>query len=127
MGVVEEAVEESGGHSGVAGKDLGPVFEGDVGGDEDRAGLVAFADDLEEEFGSAFVQGEIAKLVDCQERWGEIALHFAVELSSGLGGAEAVDDVDCRGKEDALSLEAGGVADGDREVCFSDPRRACKD
>ena len=64
FGVMEETVEESGGHGGVAGEDVGPVLKGDVGGDDGRAAFVAFADDLEEEFATALIEREVAEFVE---------------------------------------------------------------
>ena len=43
-----------------------PLFEGFVGGKDDRTAFVALADDLEEQVGSALVDGKIADLVEEQ-------------------------------------------------------------
>ena len=61
--VVKQAVEQSGSHGGVIGEDTGPLLEGGVAGDDGRTAFVAFADDLEEEFSAAFVEGKIAKFI----------------------------------------------------------------
>ena len=55
--MMQKAIEQSGGHGGVTGEDSRPVLEGDVGGDDDRASLVAFSDDLEEQPCTSLVQG----------------------------------------------------------------------
>ena len=57
VAVVEESVEHGGGDGGVAVEDGGPLFEGLVGGQDDGAALVAGADDLEEQIGSALSMG----------------------------------------------------------------------
>jgi hypothetical protein len=45
--VVEETVEYGGGDSTITVEDSSPLFEGFVGGKDDRTALVALADDLE--------------------------------------------------------------------------------
>ena len=67
LDVVGQAVDEGDGAGGV-GEDGVPVFEGQVGGDEQGAVLVTAADELEEEVGGPCVIGEISHLVAHQER-----------------------------------------------------------
>ena len=55
--MMQETIQQSGSHGGVAGEDSWPVFEGDVGGNDDRAALVAFGDDLKEQLCASFVEG----------------------------------------------------------------------
>ena len=46
---MSEAVQQGAGQS-LRAEDLGPLVEGQVGGDQDRPSLVSLAEDLEEEF-----------------------------------------------------------------------------
>ena len=62
LDVVGESVDEGDGARGI-GEDGVPVLEGQVGGDEQGAVLVAAADELEEEVGGASVVGEVSELV----------------------------------------------------------------
>lgn len=62
VGVVDEAVDGGGGHDVVA-EGLAPAGEGQVGGDDDRAGLIAGGDELEEQGGGCGVEGQVADLV----------------------------------------------------------------
>ena len=62
LDVVGESVDEGDGAGGI-GEDGVPVLEGQVGGDEQGAVLVAAADELEEEVGGASVVGEVSELV----------------------------------------------------------------
>jgi hypothetical protein len=57
VGAVQEAVEDGGGDAGVVVEDGRPLFVGLVGGEDNRAALVALADDLEEQIGAGFVEG----------------------------------------------------------------------
>ena len=63
---VGKAVEESAGQPFRA-KDLGPLVEGQVGGDQSRAPLIALAEHLEEQLGSGLGQGHEAQFVDDQQ------------------------------------------------------------
>jgi hypothetical protein len=57
LSVVQKTVEQSGSHGSITGKDSGPVLEGDIGGDDDGAVLVAFGDNLEQQLSPSFIQG----------------------------------------------------------------------
>ena len=64
--MVEQTVEHGGGDRAIAVEDGSPLFEGFVRGKYDRTAFVALADDLEEQVGSALVDGKIANLVEEQ-------------------------------------------------------------
>ena len=64
LGAVQDAVQDRRGHAGVVVEDLRPALEGLVGRDDEGAAFVARADDLEEQVGPDFVEGQIAELVD---------------------------------------------------------------
>ena len=55
-----EAVEQRGGHLGVA-EDRRPFAEGKVGGDDDRGLFVELADQVEQELPAGLGKGEIAE------------------------------------------------------------------
>ena len=63
--MVGQPVDQGDGARGV-GKDGVPVLEGQVGGDQQGAVLVASADDLEDQVRGAGVVGEVAEFVDAQ-------------------------------------------------------------
>ena len=48
-------------------EDLGPLVEGQVGGDQDRPSLVSLAEDLEEELCAGLGERYEAKLVDDEQ------------------------------------------------------------
>jgi len=64
FGVVEQPVEQRRGQRGVVVEDLGPVLIGAIGRDDERAVLIALADDLEQQVRAELVDGEVAQLVD---------------------------------------------------------------
>ena len=61
-----EPVQQGSGQAFQA-EDLGPLIEGQVGGDQDEAPLVALAEDPEEEFRAGGGQGHEALFVDDQQ------------------------------------------------------------
>ena len=64
--MVGEAVKQCPGQA-FRPEDLGPLVEGQVGGHQDGAPLVALAEDLEEQFRSGGGQGDEAQLIDGQQ------------------------------------------------------------
>ena len=66
MDVVGEAVQQRAGET-FGAEDLGPLVEGQVGGDQDGARLVALAEDLEEQFRAGGGPGDETQLVDDQQ------------------------------------------------------------
>ena len=64
--MVGETVQQRAGESFRA-KYFGRLIEGQVGGDQDGAPLVALAEDLEEQFRAGGGQGDEAQFVDDQE------------------------------------------------------------
>ncbi len=63
---MREAVEECPGEA-LGTEDLGPLVERQIGSDQDRAPLVALAEDLEEELGAGLRERHEAELVDDQK------------------------------------------------------------
>ena len=70
--MVEQAVEDGGGQGGIVDEDLGPVLEHAIGGDCEGAAFVSLADDLEQQVGAGFVDGEIAEFVEDQQSRSEV-------------------------------------------------------
>ena len=64
--MVGEAVQQGTGEA-FRSEHPGPLIEGQVGGDQDGAALVALAEDLEEEFRPGGGQGDEAQFVDDQQ------------------------------------------------------------
>ena len=58
LAVMGEAVEQGGGHLGVA-EHGGPSAEGEVGGDDDRGALVEAADQVEQQLAAGLCEGQI--------------------------------------------------------------------
>ena len=65
-GVMNEAVDDSDRHCLVR-EDFAPFAEGLVGGDEERAPLVAGADELKEHAGFGVVFGDVGDVIEDQE------------------------------------------------------------
>jgi hypothetical protein len=68
------------------------------------------ADDLEEQVGAVFVDGQIAQFVDEQDARLQILAQFAFEAAVRLRSGERVDDIDRGGEEHRVAAQAGRVA-----------------
>ena len=66
VAVVGDAVEQGGGHLGIA-EDLDPLGEGQIGSDDQAGALVELADEVEQELAAGLGEGEVAELVDDDE------------------------------------------------------------
>ncbi len=91
-GVVQEPVEEGGGDDGVA-EDLGPLGEAAVRGEDHGALLVAGVDELEEQAGASGGDGEVADLVDDEQRGAGEEAELLDEPPLPLGLGEGRDDL----------------------------------
>ncbi len=124
--VMEDAVEDRGGESAVVVEDGRPVFVGFVGGQHDGAAFVPLADYLEEQIGTALVDGQVSEFVHQQDSGTEIFLEFDGQASSVLRGGERVDDVNGCGEQNAVTSLTGGMAQRDAQVTFSQAHAADK-
>jgi hypothetical protein len=96
-GVVDEPVDEGGGDHRVA-EDLAPLLEAAVGGDGDRAALVAARHQREEEVGGLAFERQIADLVDDEQVVALEPAELVLELVAVLCGLEPADPL-LRGRE----------------------------
>ena len=87
---VSEAVQQGAGQP-LRAEDLGPLVEGQVGGDQDRPSLVSLAEDLEEELRAGLGEWDEAKLVDDQQLESGKPL-LEVEQSSLIPGFDQLVD-----------------------------------
>jgi hypothetical protein len=115
LAVMGQAIEECGGHLGVA-EDARPFAEGEIGGDEDRGALVEAADQMEQQLPAGLGEGQIAQFVEddeveADEIIGQPSLPAGARLAF-----QPVDQVD-DGVEPATRAAAdAGPGDGDREM-----------
>jgi len=64
--VVGQAVEQCGGHLGIA-EHTGPFAEAEIGGDDDAGALVKFAQQVEEQCAAGCAERQVAQLVEDDE------------------------------------------------------------
>jgi len=107
VGVEGDAVDDGGDRAWV-GEDGAPFAEGQVGGDRDGGAFLAFGDDLEEEFGAAGVDVDVAEFVEQQEVEAAVAGDHAGEDAVVGGFDEFVDQSGGGDVADAAALFAGG-------------------
>ena len=66
VAMVSQAVEQRGGHLGIA-EHAGPFAEREIGGDDDGGALVEPADEVEQELAAGLSEREVAELVEDDE------------------------------------------------------------
>ena len=101
-GMVQKPVQQGGGDDGIA-ENLAPFGEAAVGGQDHRALLVAGVDQLEEQVAGAGADGEIADLIDDQQRGAAEEADALAQASFAFGLGERVDDVGERREVDAAA------------------------
>ena len=62
--MVEQPVEDGGSQGGVVVEDFRPFSVDAISRDDGRAAFVPLADDLEQQVGAGFVDGEVSEFVD---------------------------------------------------------------
>ena len=91
--MVREAVEQRGGHLGIA-KNSRPFAEGEVGRDDDRGALVEAADQVEQQLAARLREWQITQFVEDDEvETGEIIGKPSLAARSAFG-FEAIDEID---------------------------------
>ena len=121
--VVQEPIDECGGHDLVA-QDLAPLLEPFVGREHGGCALVAAVDELEEEHRAGLADGQVADLVDDQERGIGEDFEAASQLAGGLGFFERGDEVGQSAVVDSAPALSRGNGEADREMRLADARRA---
>ena len=113
--VVDDAVDDGGGHVAVA-EHVAPSAELEVRGEDDASPFVAVGDDLEQEPGAVDVDGQVAEFVDDEQVGLADGLEFLVEPVLGFGLAQPHDQAGGGEEPDRYAPPAGEGADGDGEV-----------
>lgn len=121
---MQQAVQSGRSHDDITGKDLAPVREGLVAGEDDGLlFLVALADGLKQKAGVRGFEREIADLIDDEQfRPGKI-FNLAGETIFRHGFGHAACEIDGRGEVDAMAHLGGENAQGDGEMRFADAGR----
>ena len=115
VAVMGEAVEQRGGHLGIA-EDARPFAEGEIGRDDDRGALVEPADQVEQQLAAGLGEGQIAEFVEDDEvEAGEIVGEPSLAAGATFG-LEPVDEID--GVEEAAARAGADAAsrDGDGQM-----------
>lgn len=118
---VEGDTVDDGGDQAWVGEDGSPFAEGQVGSDADAGALLAFGDDLEQKLCSAWVDLDIAQLVEQEKVEAAVAGDDARQLSLVGGLDEFVDQLGGRDVADPASLLAGVQTECDEQMTFPVP------
>ena len=118
FGVMEEAIEESGGQRAVVIEDLRPGLEGSIRSQHHGASLIALTDHLKERIGTELVDWQVAQFVDDEERRLREPRHLALDAPRELNGGQRIDDIDRAGKQRRLAMQARRVRQGGCQMRF---------
>ena len=123
VAVMQEPVEDGGGDDGV-GEHRAPLGDAAVRGYQHRAGLVAAADELEEQMRGVGLERQIAKLIDDQQlRLGE-ADQLLVKPLLAMRLGEACDQRHCCRELYRVARQNCFAAERDREMRLAHTGRA---
>jgi len=115
VAVMGQAVEQCGGHLGVA-EHAGPFAESKIGGDDDGGAFVEPANEMEEKLATGLGKGQISEFVqDDEVHPGQMLSKPALTSVAGLN-LEAVDEVDDIIEAAAGTGSAAGSRDGDGQM-----------
>ena len=117
-GVVQEAIEERGSDDGIA-EDLAPFGEAAVRREDHRAFLIAGIDQLEEQVGAAAGDGQVADLVDDQQRSAGVEADLVAEPTLALGLGQRLDQLGQARPVDRPPGLYRGDTEGGRDVGFA--------
>ena len=110
-----QAVEQRGGHLGVA-EYARPFAEGQIGGDDHRGLLVEAADQVEQQLAAGLGERQIAEFVEHDEvHAAEILGHPTLTAGAALG-LELVDQIDDVEEPAAGTVTDAGARDGDGKM-----------
>src|SRR5512133_2006745 len=113
FGVVDEAVDHGFGDDLVA-EDFAPAAEWLVGGNDQGGAFVAAGDQLEEQVGRFGFEGDVADLIDHQQRVAAEPGQSGLQPSAGVGVGEPVDPLAGGGEQHPMSGLTGPDSQSDR-------------
>ena len=122
-GMVQQAVQQGGGHD-VVTEEGAPVFKTPIGGKDGGALLVAGIDQLEEQVGAAGFDRQVADLIDDEQCDPVDVAQARLEGAGAFGLGERGNEFGQGREIDALMGLDGGDPQGDGQVAFADPGRA---
>ena len=113
-----QAIEQRGRQLLVA-EDLDPLAEGEVGGDERGALLVAIGEEIEEELAAGAVEGHEAQFVDYEKGDALVALVEASQCALIACLEQAADQVGGADESDTIATPGSFHREGDGHVRFA--------
>src|SRR5690349_856018 len=123
---MDHSVDQRRGRSRVR-KDTRPVFEGEIGGEDEALLLIAAVDELEEEIGVARVVREITELVDDQQSNRGVVSESAIKAASRFLAAEIEEKLARRREHYGAPCQDGLVGDVLRDHRFAEAMRRDED
>ena len=105
--MVDESVDHGCGDDLVA-EHFTPAAEGFVGGDDQAGAFVAAGDELEEQVGCFGFEGDVADLVDDEQRVAAEPGQFGLQSAAVVGVGESVDPLAGGGEQPGARLGSRG-------------------
>jgi hypothetical protein len=93
VAMVRQPIEHGGGHLGVA-EHLGPIGEGQIGGDQQRRVFVELADQVEQQLAARLTEWQIAEFIDDDEIVAQQLLGETAAAAGRLLLLQLIDQVD---------------------------------
>ena len=109
VGVEGDSVDDRGDEAGV-GEDGSPLAEGQVACDADGGFFLSFGDDLEEQFGAAGIDVDVAEFIEQEEIQAAVAADDAGQDAFVGGFDELIDQLGGGDVADPVALLAGREA-----------------
>ena len=106
--MVGQAIEEGGGHFGVA-EDGGPFAEAQIGGDDDAGTLVEPAEQMEQQSAARGAEGQIAELLEDDEIGVDQAAGNLAAPTLGFFLLQGIDQLDGGEEADTLFVVLNGL------------------
>src|SRR5512138_699949 len=116
---MREPVEQRGGELLVAAEDFDPLAEGQVGGDDDAAALVAVGEHVEEQLAAHAVEGHEAELVDDEQLDAVQSALQPTKLSRITSFYQRAHQVGGACEEYSAACASSFDAEGNREMRFA--------
>ena len=107
---MDQPVDEGGSQGGISIQNQSPFFEDAIRRQDERTGFIAGGDDLEQQIGSAFIDGQVTQPGAAGP---DICKPSGSGSSVRLGAGEFVKQVDDPREADGEPQPAGGVSEGD--------------
>ena len=123
MTVVKQAVENGGGHDGIA-KHGAPLADAAIAGEQDCTALVTAADKLKEEMRGVRFKRQVSEFVEDEQLWLAVGDQPVLEPALRVSLGKARDEHGCRYKQNRVAGNDRLARQGDCQMGLADAGRS---